>query len=1108
MTNLSGYFKRSQLVLAFLFFAAVAFAQQASIGGLVTDSTGAALPGTHVTATNIATNVAITAVTNETGNYLIPNLEIGEYSLAVEHEGFRLYRENKIMLDTAENLGLNVKMELGSVTESVTVSASAATLDEKSSTITQTFEPAELADIPLGDRRTMNLIELMPGAVFVGYDSGSKPNFSLAGGRTQSQMLWIDGGSAQNMRLGAGQMDIDPPVETVQEVKVLSNNYAAEYGASAGGVVLETTKSGGNSYHGSGYEFLRNNAFNAPGFFAPVVDGAKTTPTLRYNIFGATLGGPIRRNRTFFFFGYEGRRLGVGNTLSLTVPSLLQRTGDFSQTKTAAGAAVAIYDPATTQVVSGKQTRTQFPGNVIPQSRLDPVAMKMLNYWPSPNHTPSNAAGANNFVANSMTWTNSGYYSGKVDHVFNEKDRLTGRYILNQDLASIYGPYGPGDAADPTSTINPARQQYVYVDEIHVFDPATINDFRFNYGYRVAHAATNGVGSKSVEALGLTGVSDNAFPHLAPAGFAAIGSASQERRQFPIVNLQFVDNLSKIMGRHALKVGFEARKSVNNETDLFTASGDFTFATNATAQPTGGGGNGLATMLLGFPTSFASAQANVIDRYSWYFSAFLQDDFAVTRTLTLNLGIRWEMDTPMRDINNHMNGFDMNATNPVSGTLGVVKFMGVNGFPANPWNTDWNNFGPRFGFAWKPDFVKNLVLRGGYGVFFSHPFDTGQPAAANLGFGTSTSLQTPDNGITAPFYLKDGVPPVTSSVSLNDSYGAVKYGVAPTTAVTFFDASRVTGYSQQSNLSLQYQVSSSMIVEVSALTNFSHKLPNATFSINQIMPQTLGANCSTQFCRPYPQFSNVSILSPDDADSRYVGAFVRAGKRFSGGLSLNVSYTRASFQDNSFAGASALSVNGTNAYSNQYNRTADWGPSANDIRNRFSGSSIYELPFGPGKQWLSKGLAGNVIGGWTLGAVATVQSGAAFTVTTNTNNTNAFSTGNQRANVIGNPVLPADQRSVTQWFDITQFAQPSIYTFGNSGRDSMRAPGVVNVNLSLSRNFRLREFASLQFRGEFFNVLNHTNFSAPGPVYGSANFGVITAAGPARVMQVGAKLRF
>lgn len=1095
----------SVLAFGLLFSTSALFAQQASVGGQVTDSTGASLSGARIIVTNIATNVVINGLSNASGAYLVPNLDIGEYTVAVEHDGFRRYRETRLVLNTAENFALNVKMELGSVSETVTVSANAAALDDKTSVISQVFEPAELADIPLGDRRTLQLVNLMPGAVFVNYVTAGKPNFSLAGGRTQSQMLWIDGGSAQNMRLGVGQVDVDPPVEAVEEVKILTNNYAAEYGGSAGGVILETTKSGANSFHGSAYEFLRNDAIDAPGFFAPIVNGSKTQPELRYNIYGTTIGGPIRHNKTFFYFSYEGRQLGVGASLTLTVPTLLQRAGNFSQTTSAAGALIAIYDPNSTQLASGKYTRTQFPGNIIPQSELDPVALKMLNYYPLPNHTPSNAAGANNFVTNTITWTDSSFYMGKVDHVFSEKDRLTGRYLFNKDYPTIKGPYGPNDAGDPTGYTN-AKQQYIYADEIHVFNAATVNDLRFTYGYRLAPALTNGVGTNSVQAIGLPGVSDNAFPHVAPAGFSPLGSTSQERDQFPIENLQYVDNFSKIIGRHAMKFGFEGRKSSNYESDLFTASGDFTFATQSTNNGSAAaGGNGLASMLVGYPTAFNEANTQPTNRYSWYYGAFAQDDFTISPNLTLNVGVRWEMDTPMIDTNNRMNGFNPSQINPVSNTPGVVTFMGLNGVSNVPWHYDWNNFGPRFGFAWKPRFSTKLVVRGGYGVFFAHPFDAGQPASANLGFSTNLALTTPDNGITPVFILKNGPPPLTSSIALNPSYGAVPYGTSPTTAVTYFDPSRSTGYSQQTNLSVQYQITSSMIVEVTSVTNMGHKLSNTNLPIDQILPSVLGPSCSTQICRPFPQFSNVTILSPSIGDSRYVAAFIRLSKRFSNGLTINTSYTQAEFLDNSFEGGSGLGS--VAPYANEYNRAADWGPSGNDIRKRFTLGSVYDLPFGPGKHWLSNGVTGNVIGGWTLGVVATAQSGPPLTITTNTNNTNSFSTSD-RPNVVGDAVLPSGQRTVNDWFNTAAFAQPAIYTFGNAARNDVRAPGMVDMDLSLGRNFRLRERMTLQFRGEAFNIFNHTNLSLPNGTFGSAAFGTITAAGPARVLQVGATIRF
>ncbi len=278
-----------------------AFAQseQAVVGGVVTDAQGAAISGAKVLIVSEATGVRAESVTNGSGSYLIPNLKIGVYSITVEHEGFKRYSRPDITLTTAERLGLDIHLELGQVAETVTVSGDAPVIEDKTSVVGQTIETRDIADLPIGNRRTMNVVNLSPAAVFVGYDGGQKPNFSLAGGRTQSQMFWIDGASGQNMRLGVGQVDLDPPAETVQEIRILSNNYSAEYGASAGGVIIETTKSGTNQFHGSAYEFIRNDAFDAPGYFAPIANGNKTTPKLRYNVFGGRIGGPVRRTRPF-----------------------------------------------------------------------------------------------------------------------------------------------------------------------------------------------------------------------------------------------------------------------------------------------------------------------------------------------------------------------------------------------------------------------------------------------------------------------------------------------------------------------------------------------------------------------------------------------------------------------------------------------------------------------------------------------------------------------------------------------------------------------------------------------------------------------------------------
>ena len=467
--------RRIHRVLAALIIFAGLLAAQTNTGvirGTVTDPSGAVIAGAKITAVNAGTGLQYSAVSTEAGLFSIPDVPAGSYSVTVEHSGFRRAVRQGITIATGETLALNTALEIGAVSEAVTVAAQAPQVESETSSIAQLVQSKSIMDLPLADRRTMNVIQMTGAAVFTGYDNGAKPNFILAGGRAQSQMLWIDGGSGQNMRLGIGQVDTDPPVELVEEIKILSNNYAAEYGASAGGVIIETTKSGGNQFHGSAYEYLRNDKLDAPGFFAPVADGAKVKPKLRYNVYGGTFSGPIRRNKTFFFFDYEAQRRRTGAVNTLTVPTVLQRAGNFSQTFNARGQLIPIYDPATTSVNSAGQTvRTQFQGNIIPTNRLDPVALKLMSFYPEPNRTPDTIAGGNNFRANRVNGVIHDFYTGKIDHNLSDRDRLTGRYMYNRDNTRNTSVF-PDPGADPNN-FSDAHQQYIYAAWTRTVSPST-----------------------------------------------------------------------------------------------------------------------------------------------------------------------------------------------------------------------------------------------------------------------------------------------------------------------------------------------------------------------------------------------------------------------------------------------------------------------------------------------------------------------------------------------------------------------------------------------------------------------------------------------------------
>ncbi len=435
----------------------------------------------------------------------------------------------------------------------------------------------------------------------------------------------------------------------------------------------------------------------------------------------------------------------------------------------------------------------------------------------------------------------------------------------------------------------------------------------------------------------------------------------------------------------------------------------------------------------------------------------------------------------------------------------MVTFLGVNGYPTTPYKTPKKNFGPRFGFAWKPSGSDKMVVRGGFGISYAHPFDAGVPNVNALGFSTSATLNTPDNGITAPFLLRNGVPVTPTAPTLSPAFGAVPVGGAANTAVTYFDPGRLPGYSQQFNLGVQRQLTGSMVAEVTGLGNLSRKLPSGVLSVDQILPSVLGPTSDTQAFRPYPQFSNVSIQSPTIGESNYYAGLVRIEKRYSHGFNFGASYTFSKFLDNANDPGSVLgSSNGP--FSNYYNRRADYGPSGNDVRHRLTLNWVYELPFGKGKQWLSASPLGQVVGGWSIGNVATIQSGPPLTVVTQTNNCNCFSAGSQRPNIVGSTGVSSP--SVGQWFNTAVFAQPAAFTFGNEGVGILRSAGLIDFDFSVLRKFRVTERAHLEIRGEFFNAFNHTNLGNPGVTFGSAAFGTISTAGPARQIEIGARFAF
>jgi len=1079
---------------------------QARLTGRVIDPDGAAIPAAEVVATNEETGVSTRSQTNEAGIYVLPFLQPGRYTITATVTGFKKYERKGLILETAQELALDIRMELGSVTEVVEVSAEAPLLESTSATVSQFLDSRVVTEMPLGNRRALELVRLAANTVWVDYSGLAKPLFSLAGGRTENQMFWLDGGNIQNMRLGVGQVDVDPPVEVIREFRVVQNNYSAEFGGSAGGLVVTSTKSGTNQFRGSLFEYFRNDKLDAAGFFAPTQGTRKIKAPLRYNLFGATLGGPIVRDRTHFFAGYEGTRRTDGFTQILTVPTELQRRGDFSQTFNTRGQLIPIYDPATTRTEGGKVVRDRFPGNIIPPSRIDPVAQKLVAFWPSPNRPPVNVAGAQNFSGNRARIFTRDNVTGRVDHVFSDKNRFYFRFLYNNDPYKWTSNY-PRKEADPQSPFNAGRYEtnFLFADT-HTWTNALVMDARYSFAHRTWHAKSAGLGSNVVQEIGLKGVPTGAFPAISVAGMATLGS-SNERRQFPIRQHQVATNWTWVRGKHVVKFGGEIRKSINVDVNRPSISGNFGFATTGTGLPGDAAtGFGMASFLVGFVNSFSLRDTDPLDRYSWYLAGFLQDDWKLTPNFTLNIGLRWETDTPIIDKNNRMNSFDMAAINPVSGTPGVVRFAGVGGWPRRPYDPDWNNFGPRFGFAWRVLGSPKWVMRGGYGVFYEHPFAHGVPNAASLGFERSAGLSSPDNGVTPALYLSQGVNVTLQPPVRDDRFGAVPVGKAPTTNVTFYESNRRTGYSQQFNLTLQRELPGNTVVELSYLGNLGRKMPISTLSINQVPPHLMGPG-NAQVRRPFPQFNNVQILVPTMGAHNYHAGSIRFEKRLSHGLSLLASHTwsrNIGVIDESGSGT----LGDDQLYQDYYNRRLDKGPLSIDIVHRFVASAVYDLPWGKGRRWLTGGIPAAVLGGWTIGSIVNAQSGGPFTVTTQTNTTNAFSAGALRANVLRNPNLPADQRRLDRWFDTEAFAAPPPYTFGNAGRGIVRADGRITFDFSINKNFVWGEQRVVQFRADLFNAFNHPDFGLPARALGAPGFGAIAGATAPRTIQLGLRVAF
>ncbi len=1098
---MKSFFNHSCFWLAALFLIAPAcHGQSAQITGRVADSSGGVVVGAPVVVRNADSGVSYSAESNSTGYFTVSRLEPGNYELAVHQPGFRSTLRKGIVLQVDQTVRLDVTLEVGDVTQAVEITAAAPLIESETSNVGQVVGNKSIVEMPLNGRNAWDLSMLSGGTVYVDAtgDGGEIPVVAMAGSRTMSQALMLDGGSVQKSGLARAQAELSPMVDAVEEFKVITNNYAAEYGRTAGGVFTAVTKSGTNQFRGSLFEFFRNDAMDARNFFS--IDKAP----LRYNQFGGTLGGPIRKNKTHFFAALETTKSVRGQTLSLTVPTAEQKAGNFVNLVNAQGQRLPIYDPFSSRpdpADATRQIRDPFAGNIVPAAMFDPVAVKALTYYPAPN-LRGNTAGANNFITNVAPRRTQQHGTLRVDHTLSAKDRIYGRYVAQANSfpqASAFSePAASGQGPAPRSVDNLAHT--FLLSWVRTVNASLLNDMKFswiNQDRSITHASTD---AGWPEKLGLTGLGGASFPIFRPAGYTFLGAPNPFRAQTN-PGWQILEAVSYYRGKHSVKAGFEYRS--NRTTDDFDRmpGGDFTFSQQGTGlQSNTRSGNGLATMLLGFVSNGSLNSSPLLAFSTYYTGGYLQDDWKILPSLTLNFGIRYDIEPGRVADNNTQSGFDMNRIHPLTGNPGVVTFVGIDE-PARLFNTDRNNLAPRFGFAWTPR--GRTVVRGGFGVFYGNPDDQGYNNTSVLGFATQVRLVSADQNQSAAFLLRNGIRNVEPAGTESRTPA---FGVG--SPVDFYQRERASPYSLQYNFGIQHELRGSVLISAQYLGNLGRKLTANALDINQVTPDKVGLTGSIQSRRPYPQFTAVELNSPNLGHSSYHGALLRVEKRYRNGMQFLANYTFAKFIDNvdSLVDFGGLPGSG---YQDYYNRRLDKSISGNDIKHNVSFNAIYELPAGKGRKWMSSGGAlSRVLGGWQISVLGTLRSGPPYGVTTQQNTTEASSSGPQRPDLLRAPDLPASERSVERWFDTEAFAQPARFKFGTAARAVGRAPGLMNFNTALMKNFAFAERFRLQFRGELFNALNHASFRVPGTTYGSPTFGVINSARDARVAQLGLKLYF
>jgi outer membrane receptor protein involved in Fe transport len=1069
-----------------------------TITGTVTDPSGAAIPGLTVNVRNLGTNATHSVVTDESGVYTATLLPVGRYEVSLELAGFKKFVRSNIELSVNDRLGVNIVLQPGDVSETVTVMANSPLVKTESSDVSTLINEKQVEQMPLNGRNIIQLVAMQPGVsstlpstLTVGL--GNLTNVFVNGNRASQNNWMVDG--ADNNDAGSNLALINyVNVDTVQEVNILRSNYSAEFGRNSGGQVNVVTKSGTNNFRGSLFEFLRDDKFDSSPFFGTYDgdrDGKRDPLPLDYHNFGGTIGGPLLTDKVFFFFGEEFRKIDTirGNGQNITrTPTAAQRNGDFSGRP-------SITDPLTGQ---------PFPNNMIPADRIDPVARAMLERFPAPNADPAVLGASRNFSADTPSKRDFRQEFLRVDYRLSDAHTFYGRFIndsipTTEPFGEVFGTNNaqfPGIAT--TETNNPGRS---FVGNwTWAMSSSMLNEVAYNY-------SRGAITSEIIGDAGRLGNAPKIFTgqpgdELMPGLSFLTGSYGGWNFFGPYDNSygshRFKDTFTWIKGAHAMKLGTLLSWEFKNENAAGGTNGAFVFPGSSSAAFTSSG-DAFADFLLGRALSYTESNIDIAShlRYQMY-EAFAQDDWTVSPNLTLNLGLRYSVILQPTDTENVLTNFDPAlfdpnrafqidaANNRVPGTGDPLNGLIVAG-QNSPWGdrvtrTDWTNLGPRAGFAWDVRGDGKTAVRGGYGLYYDRTL---------VGIALQNAFINPPFAFNAVFNAAPGAVPTLS----NPRGGAQRNNDVLVPQLFGMSSDFKTPRTHQFSLGVQRQLPANFLADVTYVGSQGRNLLQ-TIDVNRT---NAGATSPTNAARPYPGYGNITFRQTT-ASSSYNSLQMSLSRRFQQGLQLNVNYTLSKAVSDA-----SSDRNGADFPQYQGNLDAERAVTAYDRTHIFGAHYVWELPFFSNRD---NALVYNTLGGWQISGSTRIFSGVPLTINTSVNTANSFGAGTNplRPDLVGDPEDAPG--TVAQFFNVNAFRQPAANQFGNSPRSVIRLPYQNATDFGLFKNFTTGSRIALQFRAEMFNVFNHTNFTNAGTVMGTTTFGRLTTAADPRLIQFGIRATF